>query len=114
MLAIKLKMKNVLNHYKCTQWELLSIQNPQLLTFPCQKKNSFQAQGQIGLWHIFQLLIHFGSQLQSKATNYLFFFTYFDFLPLLENFEHHCLLAIKHFQCLSIHNPQKFQEMNSD
>ena len=73
MLAIKLKMKNVLNHYKYTQWELLSIQNPQLLTFPCQKKNSFQAQGQIGLWHIFQLLIHFGSQLQSKATNYLIF-----------------------------------------
>ena len=73
MLAIKLKMKNVLNHYEYTQWELLSIQNPQLLTFPCQKKNSFQAQSQIGLWHIFQLLIHFGSQLQSKATDYLIF-----------------------------------------
>ena len=42
------------------------------------------------------------------------FLLYFGFLPLQENFEHHCLKAIQIFQCFSSHNQKKIWQMTLD
>ena len=69
--------------------------------FLTDKRNFFMYTPEIGLWQIFQLSIfvlnHEKYHYPGRGPNFRFFFSYFVLLPLLRNFEWHCLLEIRIF-----------------
>ena len=88
--------------------------------FLTDKRNFFMYTPEIGLWQIFQLSIfvlnHEKYHYPGRGPNFRFFFSYFVLLPLLRNFEWHCLLEIRIFLCFffSSHNSRKFQHTTLD
>ena len=71
--------------------------------FLTDKRNFFMYTPEIGLWQIFQLSIfvlnHEKYHYPGRGPNFRFFFSYFVLLPLLRNFEWHCLLEIRILLC---------------
>ena len=71
--------------------------------FLTNQRNIFMFTAEIGLWRIFQLLTfvlsHEKYYYPGQRPDFRFFFSYFVLLPLLRNFEWHCLLEIRIFLC---------------
>ena len=76
---------------------------------------------EIGWWQVFQLSIfvlsHEKYHYPGQRPDFRFFFSYFVLLPLLGNFEWHCLLEIRIFLSFFFfgsHNSRKFRHATLD